>query len=147
MNVKTVKLSRKYNLGNYEMLEVGLEAELSEVEGANSQGPLSALRKLEKVADQYYQMGRFQKDEPPKQEAPKPQPKLAPSPQPKALERDPVILSRFPPELQEHLKKASTQEILVEYISADKFAPIAKKCTELGYTRKPAKSGSRWVKQ
>ena len=142
MKVEVVKVERVYNLGDYESIRIGYEAVLSDVEAGDDANILNITKQLEGLADQYYQHGRFKRNGTGK---PQPQTQLE-KPQPKTPERDPVLLARFPPELQEHIKKASAREILVEYISAGKFAPIAAKIGELGYTRKPAKSGSRWVK-
>ena len=69
MKVEIAKIERLYNLGNYETLRVGYEAILTEIEGANSQEVLKATADLEKLCDQYYQMGRFQKQP---EEKPKP---------------------------------------------------------------------------
>ena len=62
MKVEVVKLNRKYNLGNYETIDVGFEAVLTELEGANAQATLDAVKNLEKLADTYYTMVRFQAD-------------------------------------------------------------------------------------
>ena len=64
MKVEVVKLNRKYNLGNYETLDVGFEAVLTEIEGADADKVLEVARGLEKLADSYFQAGRFQKEEP-----------------------------------------------------------------------------------
>lgn len=73
--MKTVRLERLYNLGDYESVRVGYEAVLTELEGANSEAVLKATADLEKLCDQYFTAGRFQKQEPLKQEKPKEQPK------------------------------------------------------------------------
>jgi hypothetical protein len=62
VNVKTVRVNRKYNLGNYETLDIGYEAELSQVEGDDNQKILDATKELEKLADTYYTMVRFTPD-------------------------------------------------------------------------------------
>ena len=75
MKVEVVKVERLYNLGDYESLRVGYEAVLTEIEGANSQEVLNVTANLEKLCDQYYEMGRFQRQpqEKPKPEEKKPQ--------------------------------------------------------------------------
>ena len=50
MQVTDVRVSRKFNLGNYEMLEVGLEAHLGDTDN-----PLNILRSLEDMAELYLQ--------------------------------------------------------------------------------------------
>jgi len=72
VKVEIVKVERLYNLGNYETLRVGYEAVLTELEGANSQEVLKATADLEKLCDQYYQAGRFQKQPQEKPKEPEP---------------------------------------------------------------------------
>lgn len=68
MKVEIVKVTRKYNLGNYEMLDVGYEAALTDIEGSSSQEVLKVTQALEKLCDEYYTAGRWQKQETPKEE-------------------------------------------------------------------------------
>ena len=48
MKIETVRLSRKFSLGNYEMLECGFEASVKEQDN-----PLDVLRSLEDLAEMY----------------------------------------------------------------------------------------------
>ena len=135
MNVNLVKLNRKYNLGNYETLDVGFEAELTEQEGANSQGSLDALKTLEKLADTYFEMVRFQK--------PAEKPKEAAKPEPPKV--NPVI-AEFPAELQQHLS-VKDGAIYCEYVSRDKWTEINNQAKELGYKWVSEGKNSRWQKK
>lgn len=74
MKVEVVKVERLYNLGDYESLRVGYEAALTELEGASSQEVLKVTASLEKLCDEYFQAGRFQKQSPAKAEKPQPKP-------------------------------------------------------------------------
>ena len=97
MKVEVVKLNRKYNLGNYETLDVGYEAILTELEGAGSEAVLKATADLEKLADNYFQMGRFQRQDQPKQS---PQPKTTEAAKP--IGNPPTeLLVNFPEDLRE----------------------------------------------
>jgi hypothetical protein len=71
MKIETVKLSRKFSLGNYEMLEAGFEASVSEQDNV-----LETLKVLEDLAETYLQV-RTMKGGQKKLEA-EPEPELKP---------------------------------------------------------------------
>lgn len=66
MKLDRVKLNRKYNLGNYETLDVGFETETTEQDN-----PLDVLKRLENIAEMYLQT-RLSKAEEKPAAAPKP---------------------------------------------------------------------------
>ena len=135
MNVKTVKLNRKYNLGNYETLDVGFEAELTEQEGADAQGSLDTLKDLEKLADTYFQMGRFQPQEK----------EVIVKREPEPSQVNPVI-AKFPADLQQHLT-VKDGEVYSEFVSRDKWMLINNAAKSLGYEYVSDGKNSRWRKK
>lgn len=70
MELDRVKLNRKYNLGNYETIDVGFEAETNEQDN-----PLDVLKHLEDMAELYLQARTAKTEQKPQ---PKPQPKPKP---------------------------------------------------------------------
>ena len=136
MNVKTVKLSRKYNLGNYETIDVGYEAELTQVEGDDNQKILEATKELAKLADTYYTMVRFTPDKKTAEEKPVAE-------QPKET---PYAVTKFPGHLQEHLS-VKNGKIYCEFVSREKWGEINEAAKQLGYKWVSAGKESRWEKQ
>jgi len=97
MDIKTVTYTRKFNIGNYESMECGFEAGLSEIEGGNVEKVLEVFARLEDVAEAYLQyrvrapekqpIDRVKKDTSGVKIVPKPEPfrfKEVPIPQPKS---------------------------------------------------------------
>ena len=104
MKVEVVKVTRKYNLGNYESIDVGYEAVLSDVEAGDDANILNCTRQLEGFADQYFQHGRFKRNGTGKPAAEKPQPTV----------QNP--LDQFPESLRQHLT-VDGDKIRCEYVS------------------------------
>ena len=135
MNVNTVKLNRKYNLGNYETIDVGYEAELTQVEGDDNQKILEATKELEKLADTYYTMVRFTPDKKTAEEKPVAE-------QPKET---PYAITKFPEHLQQHLS-LKNGNVYTEYVSREKWSEINEAARQLGYEYVGGK-GSHWTKK
>ena len=135
MNVKTVKLNRKSNLGNYETIDVGYEAELTQVEGDDNQKILEATKELEKLADTYYTMIRFTPDKKTAEEKPVAE-------QPKET---PYAITKFPEHLQQHLS-LKNGNVYTEYVSREKWSEINEAARQLGYEYVGGK-GSHWTKK
>ena len=133
--MKTVKFERVYNLGDYESIRVSYEAELSELEGNDKQKILEATKKLEKLADTYYQMIRFTPDKKPAVEKPAEQPK-----------ETPYAVTKFPGHLQEHLS-VKNGKVYCEFVSREKWGEINEAAKQLGYKWVSAGKESRWEKQ
>ena len=133
MNVKTVKLNRKYNLGNYETIDVGYEAELTQVEGDDNQKILEATKELEKLADTYYTMIRFTPDKKTAEEKPAAE-------QPKET---PYAITKFPEHLQQHLS-LKNGNVYTEYVSREKWSEINEAARQLGYEYVGGK-GAHWA--
>ena len=135
MNVKTVKLNRKYNLGGYETLDVGYEAELTQVEGDDNQKILEATKELEKLADTYYTMVRFTPDKKTAEEKPVAE----------QSKETPYAITKFPEHLQQHLS-LKNGNVYTEYVSREKWSEINEAARELGYEYVGGK-GSHWTKK
>jgi hypothetical protein len=124
VKITEVAVSRKFNLGNYEMLEVGLEAALTE-----SDNPLNALKNLEDMAELYLQ-SRLSNDA---------------QPEKKAVAADSVLL-KFPPEYRQHLT-VKNGDIHSEYVSKERFNEINQVARSLGYEYVSAGKESHWRKR
>lgn len=136
MNVKTVKLTRTYNLGDYESLKVGYEAELTQIEGDDNQKILDATKELEKLCDTYYTMVRFSADKKPEQkQEEKPKPESA-------------VQMNFPEDLRAMLQfedKADYVKIsLKQFLGSENFAKVSTVVRGIGGEYVSAGKGSHF---
>jgi hypothetical protein len=139
MNVKTVRLNRKYNLGNYEQVEVGLEVDLTEIEGADAETVKKAMVAIDKlfphpvIPELFMDLPKL--GEPVVDQKP-------PTPKPKET---PYAITKFPQHLQQHLT-VKNGKIYSEYVSKEKWSEINEAAKQLGYEYVGGK-GAHWIKK
>jgi len=124
LKLDRVKLNRKYNLGNYETLDVCFEAETTEQDN-----PLDVLKGLEDMAELYLQT-RLSKTEQ------KPEPK----PQPKPTQKS--VLDEFPPDYRSHLT-LKDDKIYCEFVERNIWTEINQIARSIGFEYVAGK-GAHW---
>ena len=129
MKLDRVKLNRKYNLGNYETLDVSFEAEITEQDN-----PLDTLKGLEDMAELYLQSRTS------RTEQPKPQPKEAEHTAAKS------ILNEFPAEYRQHLT-VKNGNIYSEFVNKERWTEINQIARGIGYEYVSAGKESHWRKR
>jgi len=136
VKVEVVKVTRKYNLGNYESIDVGYEAVLSDVEAGDDANILNCTRQLEGFADQYFQHGRYSRNGTGKQvEQTIAKPTVA-SP-----------LDEFSEDLRYHMfYDASKDWITSKLVAKELWIKMNDKARELGYKYVSDGKNSRWEK-
>jgi len=132
LKLDRVKLNRKYNLGNYETLDVGFEAETTEQDN-----PLDVLKGLEDLAELYLQSRTM------KPESSKPEKKETPQPTKQQANN---LLEQFPPDYRSYLS-VKDNKIFIKFVSKEKWTEINQVAKGLGYEWISAGKDSHWRKK
>jgi len=136
MKITKVSFNRKFNLGNYESLDAGMEAEI-----ADTDNPLEVLTILKDNVEMWH-IDQTRKKPVENGEGTQPS-TLTPSPKPSPT---PTLLDKYPPELQKHLT-FKDGKLYSEYTSRDIWTQINSIAKDNGYTWVSEGKDSHWERK